>query len=73
MPRQKLGLTKADYSRRYREQRRAAGVRDMLVHIPEETAAYLDEVKARLGLSSRSDAVLLLIEKTRREATQQVA
>lgn len=47
-----------------RARRRAAGLRstETVLHVDE--IALLDELKTRLGLGSRSDAVRLLIAKT---------
>ncbi len=56
----------------YRERIRAAGAEEVLVQLPRETVALLDDLKKRHGLRSRSQALLQLIERGR-EATQQIA
>ena len=64
--------TAADYTRHYRERMRAGGAEEVLVQLPRETIALIDDLKKRHGLRSRSQALLQLIERGR-EATQQVA
>jgi hypothetical protein len=59
----------ADRNRLYRERIRAAGGEEVLVHLPREIVAMIDELKERQGLRSRSQALLQLIERGR-EATQ---
>jgi hypothetical protein len=64
--------TAADYTRHHRERIRAAGAEEVLVQLPRETIALIDDLKKRQGLRSRSQALLQLIEQGR-EATQQIA
>ena len=56
---------------RYRQRLRAAGNCEVLFQLPGETLAFIDDLKKRQGLPSRSLALLQLIERGR-EATQQV-
>lgn len=59
------------HNRNYRERLRAAGSEEVLVQLPRETVAMLDEIKKRNGLRNRGQALLQLIEQGR-EATQQM-
>ena len=61
----------AVHNRVYRDRIRAAGGEEVLVQLPRETVALLDDLKKRQGLRSRSQALLQLIERGR-EATQQI-
>ncbi len=63
--------TAAEYTRQYRERVRASGEEEILLKLPRETIALIDDLKKRQGLRSRSLALLQLIERGR-EATQQV-
>lgn len=54
---------------RYRERLRAAGAEEVLLNLPRETIALLDELKKRQGLRSRSMVLMQLIERGM-EATQ---
>ncbi|OYV38954.1 MAG: hypothetical protein B7Z80_08580 [Rhodospirillales bacterium 20-64-7] len=54
---------------RYRARLRASGAEEVLVQLPRETIALLDDLKERQGLRNRSLALLQLIERGR-EATQ---
>jgi len=58
-----------DRNARYRRRLRAAGSEEVLVQLPRETLALLDDLKKRQGLRSRSQVLLQLIERGR-EATQ---
>jgi Ribbon-helix-helix protein, copG family len=60
------------YSAVYRQRIRAAGGAEVLMQLPRETVALLDELKERQGLRSRSQALLKLIEQGR-ETAQQIA
>ncbi len=60
------------HNRVYRDRIRAAGGEEVLVQLPRETVALLDDLKKSQGLRSRSQALLQLIERGR-EATQQIA
>ena len=57
---------------RYRERMRAAGADQVLFELPRETIAMLDDMKKNLGLRSRSQVRLQLIERGR-SATQQMS
>lgn len=57
---------------RYRERLRASGGEEILLQLPRETVALLDDIKKRQRLRSRSQALLQLIEQGR-SATQQLA
>jgi hypothetical protein len=54
---------------RYRERLRASGAKEVLLQLPREMIAMLDELKERQGLRNRSLALMQLIERGR-EATQ---
>ena len=54
--------------RAYRRSLAAAGQRQLLVALPRETVAYLDEIKKRQGLSNRNQVLLQLIEQRRAAA-----
>jgi hypothetical protein len=62
-------LSSAEKARVYRERLRANGGEEVLLKLPQQTVALLDEVKNRLGLRNRSQALLQLIERGT-EATQ---
>ena len=49
-----------------------AGWREVLFALPDETVAFIDELKKRRGLRNRDQALMELIEQGRK-ATQQVA
>jgi hypothetical protein len=55
----------AAHIRAYRRRLAAAGRREVLVELPRETIALLDELKVRQGLRSRSQALEQLIEQGR--------
>jgi len=62
--------TAGDKQRAYRQRLAANGNHQLIVALPRETVAFLDEIKERQGLRNRSQAVLQLIERGR-EVTQQ--
>ena len=60
-------------SERYRAYRRrlvAKGRHQLIVDLPRETVAFIDELKERQGLRNRSQVLLQLIEQ-RREVVKQ--
>jgi hypothetical protein len=59
-----------DKHRAYRRRLVANGNHQLVVALPREMVALLDEIKERQGLRNRSQAVLQLIEQGR-EAAQQ--
>jgi metal-responsive CopG/Arc/MetJ family transcriptional regulator len=59
-----------DKHRAYRERIAANGNHQLVLALPRETVAFLDELQKRRGLRNRSQAVLQLIERGR-EVTQQ--
>ena len=59
-----------DKHRAYRRRLAANGNHQLVIALPRETVALLDELKQRHGLRNRSQAVLQLIEEGR-EAAQQ--
>ena len=61
--------TTIDKHRAYRRRLAAQGNHQIVVALPREIVALLDEIQERQGLSNRSQAVLQLIEKGR-NATQ---
>jgi hypothetical protein len=62
--------TVSDKHRAYRRRLVENGNHQLIVALPRETVALLDEIKERQGLRNRSQAVLQLIERGR-EVTQQ--
>jgi hypothetical protein len=60
----------SEKDRAYRRRLAANGNHQLIVALPLETVALLDEIKERQGLRNRSQAVLQLIERGR-EVTQQ--
>ena len=60
----------AEHNRVYRQRLRAAGGEEVLVQLPRETVALIDDLKQRQGLRSRSQALLQLIEQGRAAAQQ---
>jgi hypothetical protein len=60
----------SDRYRAYRRRLVAKGRRQLIVDLPRETVAFIDEIKERQGLRNRSQALLQLIEQGR-EVTQQ--
>jgi hypothetical protein len=56
-------LSSAEKARVYRQRLRAAGGEEVLVQLPREMVAMLDELKERQGLRSRSQALLHLINQ----------
>lgn len=60
----------AEKNRTYRARLRAAGGEEILLQLPRETVALLDDLKQRQGLRSRSQALLQLIEQKGATAQQ---
>ena len=56
--------TIADHVRAYRRRLAANGKQEVMLQLPRETVALLDELKERQGLRNRSQA-LLAIDRTR--------
>jgi hypothetical protein len=63
--------TATDKHRAYRRRLAAQGNHQIVVALPREIVALLDEIQQRQGLPNRSQAVLQLIERGR-GAVQQV-
>ena len=59
-------------SQQRRQRKRAAGMEEVLIEMPVETRKFIDQLKERQQLRSRSQALLHLIELGR-QATQQIA
>jgi hypothetical protein len=59
-----------DKHRAYRRRLAANGNHQLVVALPRETVAFIDELKARHGLQSRSQALMQLIEQGRATAQQ---
>jgi metal-responsive CopG/Arc/MetJ family transcriptional regulator len=59
----------ADSMRAYRRTLAETGRRELVVALPQETIAFLDEFKKQHGLRNRNQVLLQLIEKGR-EATR---
>ena len=64
--------TTGDKDRAYRRRLAARGRRQLIVDLPEELIAAIDELKRRQSLRSRSQVLVKLIERGR-EAIQQMA
>jgi hypothetical protein len=64
--------TIAEHVRAYRRRIAAAGEQEVLFRLPNETVAFIDELKERHGLRNRGQALLQLIERGR-DVTQQQA
>ena len=62
--------TGTDKHRAYRRRLIANGNHQLIVALPRETVALLDQLKERQGLRNRSQAVMQLIERGR-QATDQ--
>ena len=62
--------TTSDKDRAYRRRLAAQGQHQLIVALPRETVAFLDELKERHGLRNRSQVLMQLIERGR-EVTQQ--
>ena len=62
---QRTTTPKAEVMRAYRRNLVETGQREVIVALPQETIAYLDEFKKRHGLRSRNQVVLQLIERGR--------
>ena len=65
---QQTTTPKAEMMRAYRRNLVETGQREVLVALPQETIAYLDEFKKRHGLRSRNQVLLQLIEQRRTAA-----
>ena len=63
-------MSVSDKDRAYRRRLAAKGRHQLIVALPRETIALLDELKERHGLRNRSQVLLQLIEQGR-EAAQQ--
>jgi hypothetical protein len=59
-----------DKDRAYRRRLAAQGQHQLVVALPRETVALIDELKERHGLRNRSQVLMQLIEQGR-EVTQQ--
>ena len=57
--------TISDKHRAYRRRLAENGNHQLIVALPRETVALLDQIKERQGLRNRSQAVLQLIERGR--------
>lgn len=66
----KLTVPANDKDRAYRRRLAAEGQRQLIVALPKETVALIDELKQRRGLRSRSQVLLQLIQQGRAAARQ---
>ena len=57
--------TTAETFRAYRRRLAAKGRHQLVIDLPKETVAYLDDLKRRDGLRSRSQVLVQLIERGR--------
>jgi hypothetical protein len=62
-----------DRYRAYRRRLVANGRHQLIVDLPRETVAFIDELKERQGLRNRSQVLLQLIEHGREAAQQQTS
>ncbi len=60
-----MAESKAERFRVYRKQIAERGGHQVVVNLPKETVAYLDDLKRRQGLRNRSQALVQLIERGR--------
>lgn len=60
----------SEKDRAYRRRLIASGNHQLIIALPRETIALLDQIKERQGLRNRSQAVLQLIERGREAAPQ---
>lgn len=60
----------SDKDRAYRRRLSEAGLHQLIVALPDEQVAFLDELKERRGLRNRSQVLMQLIEHGR-EVTRQ--
>ena len=65
-----VGEIVTDKHRAYRQRLAASGNHQLVVALPRETVALLDDLKERHGLRNRSQALLQLIEQGRGPAQQ---
>ena len=56
---------KAEGMRNHRRHLAESGQHQLVVALPKETVAYLDEIKQRQGLRNRDQVLLQLIERGR--------
>jgi hypothetical protein len=63
-----LTMPTNDKDRAYRRRLAAKGRRQLIVALPQETIALIDQLKQRQGLRSRSQVLLQLIEQGRATA-----
>ena len=59
-------------NRIYRQRIKATGAAEVLVQLPRETIALIDDLKQRHGLRNRSQALLQLIETGKAAAQQMI-
>lgn len=62
-----------DKDRAYRRRLVAQGQHQLVVALPRETIALIDELKERHGLRNRSQVLIQLIQQGRDSAQQQIA
>ena len=62
-----------DKDRTYRRRLAAQGQHQLVVALPRETVALIDELKERHGLRNRSQVLIQLIQQGRDSAQQQIA
>ena len=67
---QSTGNAISDKDRAYRRRLAIQGQHQLVIALPRETVAFLDELKERQGLRNRSQVLMQLIEQGR-EVTQQ--
>jgi hypothetical protein len=67
-----LTMPDNDKDRAYRRRLADQGRRQLIVALPKETVALIDELKQRQGLRSRSQVLLQLIERGRQAAQQSI-
>ena len=62
-----------DKDRAYRRRLAAQGQHQLVIALPRETIALIDELKERHGLRNRSQVLIQLIQQGRGGAQQQIA
>ena len=68
-----MSTSSVEHTRTYRERLRKAGRKDVLLTLPHETVALLDQLQTRLGFKNRSAVAVALLAKALEEQNQLTA
>jgi metal-responsive CopG/Arc/MetJ family transcriptional regulator len=63
-------ITQTERAQKFRQRFRAAGETEVLIKLPVDMVAFLDDLKARHGLRSRSEVLIQFIDQRRATAQQ---